>query len=59
MVGGFSDRWLMVPLVDGWLFFRSVVGGRWFLVGGLWLVGGRWFCTMPFIKISNLGTNIE
>ena len=35
VVGGFSDRWLMVPLVDGWLFFRSVVGGR-------WSVAGRW-----------------
>ena len=43
MVGGFSDRWSIVPLVGGRLFL-----GKWSVVGGAWsvvfvtMVGGRW-----------------
>ena len=43
MVGGFSDRWSMVPSVGGRLFLSkwSVVPGRWSVVG-VTVVGGRW-----------------
>ena len=42
LVGGFSDRWSVVPLVGGRLFFRKVVGGAWSVVGGSVSVVGGW-----------------
>ena len=43
MVGGFSDRWSVVPLVGGQLFLGkgSVVPSRWSVIG-VTVVGGRW-----------------
>ena len=66
LVGGF---WSVFHLVGGEFLVWSVVGGfygrcwrwsvsnvvgaRWLMVGGLWLVGGRWFCTTPITDTLN------
>ena len=38
-VGG---RWLVVVLVGGWCFLRSLVSGRWFLRSVVGCSSGRW-----------------
>ena len=46
LVGG---RFLFLRMVSGRCLNQYMVGGRWLMVGGLWLVGGRWFCTTPIM----------